>query len=167
MFIGPVFSLSNLGPSTGGTVPVTMAQLKSGTNGAAEILRASLTQGSNTTSTQCLAQLNRKTTAATVTAATAGTNLFKQNGANPTTDATLATSGTGITATVEGTNGEQPWIRGFNSLNGVEYLSSPEERIMVAQVSNSTYNIIGLTLTNTALSANWVADLKWRELRGA
>ena len=40
---------------------------------------------------------------------------FKQNGANPTTDATLATSGTGITATVEGTNGEPPWIRGFNS----------------------------------------------------
>ena len=112
-------------------------------------------------------QLNRKTTAATVTAATAGTNLFKQNGANPTTDATLATSGTGITATVEGTNGEQPWIRGFNSLNGVEYLSSPKERIMVAQVSNATYNIVGLTLANTALSANWVADLKWRELRGA
>jgi hypothetical protein len=167
MFIGPVFNISNLAPSTGGSVPVTMCQYKTGTNGAAEILRASLTQGSNTTSTQCLAQLNRKTTAATVTAATAGTNLFKQNGANPTTDATLSTSGTGITATVEGTNGEQPWIRGFNSLNGVEYLSSPEERIMVAQVSNATYNIIGLTLTNTALSANWVADMKWRELRGA
>ena len=84
MFIGPVYNISNLGPSTGGSVPVTMAQLKTGTNGAAEILRASLTQGSNTTSTQCLAILNRKTTAATVTAATAGTNLFKQNGANPT-----------------------------------------------------------------------------------
>jgi hypothetical protein len=167
MFIGPVYNISNLAPSTGGSVPATMVQYKSGTNAASEILRASLTQGSNTTSTQCLAILNRKTTAATVTAATAGTNLFKQNGANPTTDATLATSGTGITATVEGTNGEQPWIRGFNSLNGVEYLSSPEERIMVAQVSNSTYNVIGLTLANTALSANWVADLKWRELRGA
>jgi hypothetical protein len=38
---------------------------------------------------------------------------------------------------------------------------------MVAQVSNATYNIVGLTLANTALSANWVADLKWRELRGA
>ena len=167
MFIGPVYNLSNLGPSTGGSVPATMAQVKSGTNGAVELLRASLTQGSNTTSTQCIAQINRKTTGATVTAATAGTNLFKQNAANPTTDCTLATSGTGITATVEGTNGEQPWIRGFNSLNGVEYLSSPEERIMVAQVSNATYNIIGLTLANTALSANWVADLKWRELRGA
>jgi len=167
MFIGPVYNLSNLAPSTGGSVPVTMVQYKSGTNGASEVLRASLTQGSNTTSTQCLAQINRKTTAATVTAATAGTNLFKQNGANPTTDATLATSGTGITATAEGTNGEQPWIRGFNSLNGVEYLSSPEERIMVAQTSNATYNVVALTLANTALSANWVADLKWRELRGA
>jgi hypothetical protein len=49
----------------------------------------------------------------------------------------------------------------------MEYLSSPEERIMVAQSSNSTYNVIGLTLANTALSANWVADIKWRELRGA
>lgn len=167
MFIGPVYNVSNLAPSTGGSVPIAMVQYKTGTNAAGEILRASLTQGSNTTSTQCLAQLNRQTTAATVTAATAGTNLFKQNGANPTTDATLATSGTGLTATVQGTVGEQPWIRGFNSLNGVEYLSSPEERIMVAQVSNTTYNVISLNLANTALSANWVGDLKWRELRGA
>ena len=28
-------------------------------------------------------------------------------------------------------------------------------------------DVIGLTLSNTALSANWVADIKWRELRGA
>jgi len=68
---------------------------------------------------------------------------------------------------VKGTNGEHPWIRGFNLLNDVEYLSRPEEPIMVVQVSNSTYHIIGLTLQNTALSANWVADVKWRELRGA
>jgi hypothetical protein len=46
VFIGPVFNIYNLGPSTGGSVPVPMVQYKTGTNGAAEVLRASLTQGS-------------------------------------------------------------------------------------------------------------------------
>jgi hypothetical protein len=49
----------------------------------------------------------------------------------------------------------------------VEYLSTPEERIMLADSSNATYCVIGLTLTQAALSANWIAGLKWRELRGA
>ena len=35
MLVGPCYNLSNLGPSTGGSVPVTMCQLKCGTNGAA------------------------------------------------------------------------------------------------------------------------------------
>lgn len=167
MFIGPVYNISNLGVSTGGSVPITLVQYKSGVNGPGEILRASLTQATSTTSTQMQAVLNRKSTAATVTAATLDVNVFKQNGANPTSDATVATSGTGITATVEGTNAQQPWARGFNCLNGVEYLSSPEERIMVCQSATTTYNIIGLTLATTALAATWVADIKWRELRGS
>jgi hypothetical protein len=140
---------------------ITVLQLKAGTNGPIEILRFWLTQSTSTTSAQCLAGLVRKTSAATVTAAVAGTTLFKQNLISPTADCTLATNGTGLTASGNDTSdGEAPTLRGFNALTGLEVLFTPDERIIVP-----TAGIIALKLLAGA-TATWVAGIHFRELRG-
>lgn len=158
MFIGPVYSLTNNGVPI--STAITAIQLKAGTNGPCEILRAALTQAGNTTSTQPSAGITRKSSAATVTAAVSGTTLHKHNNAAPTTDASLSTSGTGITASAEGTNSATLADRGFNILNGYEWLATPEERIMVA-----TAGIVGLTFLTAPPSSTWYASFTWRELR--
>jgi hypothetical protein len=160
MFIGPVYTLTNNGVSI--STAITAIQYKAGTNGPGEILRCAVTQSTTTTSSQVAAALLRKSAAATVTAAVAGTTLNKENPIAPTTDASLGTSATGITATVEGTNGEQTIKRGFNVLNGWEWLPTPEERMLVAQGG-----IVGVTFLSAPPSATWFAELTWRELRGS
>lgn len=159
MFIGPCYIAVNNGVSI--STAITALQLKAGVNGGAEILRASLSQGSTATSAQPAAALLRKTVAATVTAAVAGTTLLKQNPVNPTTDAVLSTAGTGITASVEGTNGEQFISDGFNDLNGYVYLPAQEERPFVPQSG-----IVGLTFLTAPQSATRYARIAYRELRG-
>lgn len=159
MFIGPVYSLTNNGVSI--ATAITAIQLKVGTNGAVEILRGSLTQGTSTTSTQVAGMFVRKSAAATVTIAVAGTNVCKLNPISPTTDASLGTSATGFTASAEGTNTDQTIKRGFNILNGFEWLPTPEERLLVPQGG-----ILGLTFLTAPPSATWYAEMVWRELRG-
>jgi hypothetical protein len=159
--LGFEYILTNGGVGVTISTAITAIQLKAGINGPVEILRFSLTQSSSTTSAQVLAGLVRKTAAATVTAATAGTHLLKGNPANPTSDASLGTSATGYTASAEGTNGEIPVLRGFNVLNGLEWLPTPEERIVVPQGG-----IIGVTFLSVPPSATWVATMAFRELRG-
>jgi hypothetical protein len=160
MFIGPCYVLDNNGVSI--STAVSAIQYKAGVNGAAEILRASLTQGSTATSAQLAAALLRKTVAATVTLGVAGTTVLKQNPINPTTDASLGTSATGITASAEGTNGEQFVTDGFNDLNGYIYLPAQEERPLVPQGG-----IVALTFMTAPQSATRYARLAWRELRGS
>jgi type IV secretory pathway VirB10-like protein len=159
MFTFQSYILKNNGVSLAGAV--SAAQLKAGTNGAVAILRHSLTQSGSVTSTQVGMTLQRKTAAATVTTAVAGTTLLKQNGNAPTTDASLGTSATGITASAEGTNGEQTLSRGFNVLNGQETVYTPEERVIVPQGG-----IIAQTLL-TAFNSTWFSELVFMELRGA
>lgn len=158
MFTFPAYILKNNGVSI--STAITVQQLKAGVNGAIAILRHSLTQSGSVTSTQIDAMLVRKSAAATVTAAVAGTTLLKQNPVAPTTDASLGTSATGITASAEGTNGEQTLARGFNVLNGQETVYTPEERVIVPQGG-----IIGQTLL-TAFNTKWYAELVFMELRG-
>src|SRR3569832_1594028 len=131
MFIGPCYVVKNNGVSI--STAITVLQVKAGTNGAIEVQRASLSQGSVATSAQYAAALLRKTFVATVTTGAAGTTVLKQNPINPTTDLSLGTAATGITASAEGTNGEITITRGFNDLNGMEWLASPEERVLAPQ----------------------------------
>ena len=159
MFIGPCYILKNLGVSI--STAISPLQLKPGVNGPIEILRSSLGQGSTATSAQLAAALvQRKTAAATVTIAVAGTHLLKQNPVNPASDASLGTSATGITASAEGTDGEQSITRGFNDLNGAEWLATPEERIMVAQSA-----FVAQKFLTAPQSATRYCELAFRELR--
>jgi len=160
MFIGPCYAVVNNGVSI--STAITAVQYKAGTNGPGEILRASMSQGSVTTSGQPAQSLLRKTAAATVTAGVAGTTVVKQNPINPTTDAALSTSGTGITASAEGTNGEQFISDGANDANGYVYLPAQEERPLVP-----ISGIVGLTYLNAPQSATRYARIAWRELRGS
>lgn len=156
----PVYTLRNNGVTI--STAITALQLKAGTNGPIEILRCALTQQSVTTSTQIAAKLVRKTAAATVTIAVAGTNVNKNNPANPTSDASLGTSATGFTASAEGTDGEIDMERGFNVLSGLEWLPSEAEQIIVPQGG-----IIALKFSVAPPSATWYAEITWREYRGA
>jgi len=138
---------------------ITVLQLKAGTNYPLEILRAALTQRGSTTSAQESVSLLRKSAAATVTAASAGTTLNKYGSANPTSDVSLGTSATGITASAEGTNGEILVQRGFNVLSGFEWLPTPEERIVVP-----VSGILAMTFLNAPASQTWFAEIVFREL---
>lgn len=159
MFIGPVYLLKNNGVTI--ATAITALQLLAGSAGPVEILRASLTQSTTTTSAQTAAGVIRKSAAATVTAAVAGTTLLKGNPVAPASNANLGTSATGITASAEGTNGELSTQRGFNVLNGYEWLPTPEERILAPQAG-----IVALTFQAAPPSATWFAELAFRELRG-
>lgn len=163
MFIGPVYTLHNGNSGTSPTTAITILQLKPGANGPAEILSAKITTSDLVTSTQIAAALQRKSAAATVTAASAGTTLVKKNPASPTADATLGTSATGITASGEGTPTDYVYREGFNILSGFRYNPLPEEREMVPSAG-----FIGVTLTKTPPgSTTFWAELTFRELRAA
>jgi hypothetical protein len=160
MFIGPCYIVKNNGVSI--STAISVIQAKAGTNGAIEILRVSLSQGSVATSAQYAGALVRKTAAATVTTGVAGTTVLKQNPINPTTDLSLGTSATGITASAEGTDGEIPITRGFNDLNGMEWLATPEERVLAPQGG-----IVAVKYLVAPQSATRYAELALRELRGS
>ena len=171
MFIGPCYELwaAPTGLSLGSAVPTTALQYEPGANGAAEILRAAMTQASSTTSTQTawtLARMGASPTTA-MTAAVAATTLFKQNTLNAASDATLGTNATAVflSGQTEGTVVERPLGRGFNQLNGGEWLASPEERILVPQ-NSATNKYLALQIVITAASATWLPFISWRELRG-
>lgn len=158
MFVGPCYILRhNATIST----QISALQLKPGTNGPAEILRAALSQSNYTTNSQTKAGLRRKSAAATVTTAVAGTHLMKQNPVNPTSDASLGTSATGVTASGEGTDSDLATARGFNVLSGYEWLPTPEERIMVPQSG-----FMALQFQSAPPSADWLSEMVFRELRG-
>jgi hypothetical protein len=160
MFQGPCYAVVNNGVSI--STAITAVQYKVGVNGPGEILRASLSQGSTAISAQLAASLLRKTAAATVTTGVAGTTVVKQNPLNATTDASLGTAATGITATAEGTNGEQFISDGQNDLNGYIYLPAQEERPLVP-----INGIVALTYLTAPQSATRYARIAWRELRGS
>lgn len=141
---------------------VTLLQYLAGSAGPAEVLSARLTQGTSATSAQIAAQVVRKTAAATVTAAVAGTDLVKVNPIAPTSNATLSTSGTGHTATVEGTDGEAPSSQGFNVLNGFIYEPTADARIVVPAAG-----LIALKALQSPPAATYYAEMTVRELRAS
>ncbi len=138
---------------------ITILQLLAGATMPFEILSAALTQRGSTTSVQNAIAFVRKTVAATVTAAILGTTLFKNRPGDPNAALQLTTTGTGHTATAEGTDGDQVLKEGFNVLNGWKYLPVPEERIIVPSAG-----IIGLKFLNAPASQTWLAEIVIREL---
>lgn len=159
MFGCPIYTLKNNGVTI--ATAITVLQLLAGTAGPVEILRGSLTQDGTETSTQVAGGIIRKSAAATVTAAVLGTTLVENNPVSPASNANLGTSATGITASAEGTNGELTNQRGFNVLNGYEWLPTPEERILAPQGG-----IVALYFAAAPPSAVWYGELVFRELRG-
>jgi hypothetical protein len=158
MFTFPAYVLKNNGVSI--STAITVSQLKAGVNGPLAILRHSLTQSGSVTSTQIAVGLIRKSAGATVTAGVAGTTVLKQNPVAPTTDASLGTTATGITATGEGTDGELTTQRGLNVLNGQETVYTPEERPIVPQAGIVAQKIFA------AFNTTWYSELAFMELRG-
>ncbi len=154
----PPYTLTNNGVTI--ATAITALQLQAGTKGPIEILRAWAMQASSTTSAQCSVGLVRKTGAATVTAAVAGTTLTKGSPLCPTADASLGISATGITASAEGTDGEIAHAEGFNVLSGFNWVPTPEERIIVPQGG-----IIALKFLDAPPSAKWFCGIHFRELR--
>jgi hypothetical protein len=156
----PVYTLRNNGVSI--STAITVLQLQAGTAGPIEILRAALTQQAVVTSTQVAAKLVRKSAAATVTIAVAGTNLNKNNPIMPASNATLGTSATGFTASGEGTDGEIDIERGFNVLTGFEWLASDAEQIIVPAAG-----IFALKFSVAPPAATWYGEIVFREYRGS
>lgn len=161
MFIGPVYGVNNGNAGVSISTAITVVQIKPGTNGPVEVLRASLSQSGNTTSTQVAGGLQRKSAAATVTIGVAGTNTTKGNPISPTADLSLGTAATGFTASAEGTPTEYHVKRGFNILNGFEWLPTPEERLLLPQSG-----FLGLTFFTAPPSTTWYGEIQVRELRG-
>jgi len=158
MFTFGAYLLKNLGVAI--STAITAQQYKAGTNGPVAVLRHSLTQDGSVTSTQIRGGLIRKSAAATVTTAVAATNYNKQNPVSPTGDASLGVSATGFTATVEGTDADNISTRGFNVLNGMEVVYTPEERPIIAQSGIVAQKLL------TAFNSTWSAELAVIEMRG-
>ena len=142
---------------------ITVLQVKAGANNGIVILRASLTQRGSTTSVQEDIALVRKSTAATVTAAidspgSATSTIIRRDPNQAAASATLSTSGTGITGTVEGTNTETVVREAFNVLNGWNYLPVPEERIFVPPAG-----ILAMVFITAPASQAWDAELVFME----
>lgn len=110
------------------TTAITVIQVAVPANCAIEVVRASGGQSSSTTSTATNCSLVRKTAAATVSSATP-TPLSEGMQASKCVG---GASASGITATVEGTDGVVFNEESFNIVgNGFLYLPVPEEREMI------------------------------------
>lgn len=118
--------------------PVTAIQYAASATNSAEVLYISVSQSSQTTSAQEQISIFRKTAGATVTAGTQGggsPTIFDATG-NTTGGAatfrgTLSTTATGVNATAEGTNGDEPFRWNFNVLAGYEHDFQPQGRLWV------------------------------------
>jgi len=104
----------------------TLIQIAAGATTPLELLRATFTM-ETTVSDDAVAQILRKTAAATVTSFTP----LKYNEDSPLADAIGGAALTGVDATVEGTDGDILWEEGFNSLNGFVWVPTLEERMRV------------------------------------
>lgn len=152
-YSGRVYVVNNLNVAI--STAITIIQIKAAAGSPLYILRASLTQRDAETSTQERVQILRKTAAATVTSFTP----LKYDTLDPAAAAVGSTSGTGITGTSEGTDGDVLVDRGFNVLNGFEWIPTPLEQIYVPGGG-----IIAMKFPNAPASQNWVAQMVFCEV---
>ena len=140
---------------------ITILQIATGAAVPLEILSAQLGQDGSTVSAQEKVAFVRKSAAATVTAAAAGTHLFKTKTGDPTSGVQLGTALTGVIASAEGTDTDVLYETGFNVLNGWVYLPVPEERIYMPGGA-----FLGLKFRTAPASATWQMQITFRELGG-
>jgi len=126
---------------------------------AAEFTRAWCNQDSVTTTNQTRVQLNRNSTACTVTSQTPAS---LGNGMQAS-KAVGGVSATGITATAEGTVTATVWSEGFNIVNGILYLPVPEARWMLV---GSAAGFAALKFPGAPAAANYTSGLEWLEYAG-
>jgi len=126
---------------------------------SAEFTRAWCNQDSVTTTAQTRVQLNRNSTACTVTSQTAAS---LQNGMQAS-KAVGGTSATGITATAEGTVTATVWSEGFNIVNGILYLPVPEARWLLV---GSAAGFAALKFPGAPAAANYTTGIEWLEYAG-
>lgn len=116
-------------------VAITAVQYAASSTNTAVVLGYSVSQSGSTTSAMDQIKLLRKTAGATVTLGAVGTNVFDFTG-NATSGAgtfrgTLSTSGTGVVASAEGTDGDVILQDNFNVLGGFTFTAQPNARIWV------------------------------------
>lgn len=108
------------------TAAKTLIQIKAGATTNLDLLRASFSI-EGTAVDEAVAQIVRKTAAATVTSATP--LLYNQDG--PAADAVGGTAATGTNASAEGTDGNILVEESFNNLSPFLWVPTVEERIRV------------------------------------
>ena len=134
---------------------ITIIQYKAGAANKARVVRFSIGQGLSETSTMEQIQLLRKTGAATVTSFTP----LENDPDGPAAFGAGGTAATGITATVEGTDGDILVNAAFNILNGYEWVRSDLNEIIIPAAG-----IIALKFPVAPASATWRASLVIEEM---
>lgn len=132
---------------------ITIIQIKAGAN-PLWLLRAAITQDNSTTSVQERVRILRKTAAATVTSTTP----LLYDPADPAALAVGSTSGTGVTGTAEGTDGDVLVGRCFDVRVGFEWIATPLEMIRVPPSG-----IIALKFPVAPASQLWTAQMVFCE----
>jgi len=112
------------GITTVAGTPVTALQYQASSSNNAELIWFSISQSASTTAGMEQVRVVRKTAGATVTIGAIGTNIFdttaNSTGGKTAFQGTLSTSATGVVATVEGTDGDEPFRMNFNNQAGYE-----------------------------------------------
>lgn len=119
------------GLSVTASTPKTAIQYAASSTNTAEVLYINVSQSGSTTSQMEQIRLVRKSAAATVTIGATGTNIFDYTGGASTFRGTLSTSATGVNASAEGTDGDEPHRFNFNTLAGYERDFQPNARLWV------------------------------------
>jgi hypothetical protein len=148
------YSLIRQGVST--STAITLNQVLAPAASAVEFTRAQVSQDNVTTTGQTRAQLNRNSTACTVTSATPAAT---GNGMQAS-KCVGGTSATGITASAEGTITATPWTEGFNVVNGVLYLPVPEDRFLLV---GSAAGFAALKLAVAPAAVTMTSTMAWLE----
>lgn len=136
---------------------ITIEQVTSVANTAEEFTRCWVNQNTITATAQCRIQFLRKSAVATVTSQTA----TAMGNAMQASKCVGGTTATGITATIEGTNGNVYIEEGFNIVNGWLYLPVPEERKYMVGADS-----VGLLFPTAPTSAGWISGVEWLEYAG-
>lgn len=123
---------------------------------AAEFSRVWCNQDSVTTTNQTRIQLNRNSTACTVTA----TSPAALGNGMQASKAVSGTSATGITATAEGSVTATVWSEGFNIVNGILYLPVPEARWLLV---GSAAGFAAVKFPGAPAAANYTTGIEWLE----
>ncbi len=147
-FAGRTYVLNNLAVTI--STAITIMQIKAGAAYPLWLVRATLTQKGSVTSAQERVQIVRKTAAATVTSVAA--LLF--DGDDVAAKAVNGTTATGITASGEGTDGDILVDRGFNVLNGFEWVATSLDAIFVPAAG-----FIALKFPTAPASQVWSAQM--------